>query len=81
MGPSVRSSGREAPGPGVKRTMPDEELDPGVPYLRSRGTQVSPNEASKVGGLVMASAPKKEVFSPKNSQRVPEGQRCNEATV
>ena len=69
MGSSVRSCGREAPGPGVRRAKPDEELDPGVAYLRSRAIQVSPSEASEVGALGMTSAPTKEVFHQRSSQR------------
>ena len=81
MGSSVRSRGREAPGLGVRRTRPDEELVPGVSYLRSRGTTASPSDGSKVGGLGMTSEPKKEVLRQRSSQKVPECQRCCEATV
>ena len=65
MGSSVRSLGREAPGPGVKRTGPEEELAPGV-SLRSRGTTVSPRVESKDGGPGMTSEPKKEVLRQRN---------------
>ena len=81
MGFSVRSRGREAPGPGVRRTRLDEALVPGVSYLRSRGTTASPSDGLKVGGLGMTSEPKKEVLHQRSSQRAPEGQRCYAATV
>ena len=64
-GSAVRSCGREALGPGVRRTRLEEELEaPGVSYLRSGGT-LSPSDALKGGGLGMTSGPKTAVFSPK----------------
>ena len=80
MGSSVRSLGREAPGPGVRCTRPEEELAFGV-SLRLRGTTVSPFVGSHDGGLGMTSDPKTEVFRQRRSQKVPEGQICCEATV
>ena len=80
MDSSARSRGREAPGPGVRRTGPEEEVAPGV-ALCSRGTTVSPRVESNVGGPGMTSQPQKEVLHQRSSQRVPEGQRCDEATV
>ena len=54
----VRRGG--APGPGVRRTGPDEELALGS--LRSRGTTVSPFNESKDGGPGMTNEPQIEVL-------------------
>ena len=80
MGSSARSLGREALGPGVQRTGPEEEEAPGV-SLRARGTTVSPRVESKAGGPGMTSEPKKEALRQRRSDKVPECQICCEATV
>ena len=64
---SVRVRRGAAPGPGVRRTRPDEELAPGS--LRSRGTTVSPCDESKDGGPGMTNAPQIEVLRLRSSQK------------
>ena len=73
----VRRGG--APGPGVRRTGPEEELAPGS--LRSRGTTVSPSDKSNGGGLGMTNEPQNEVLRQRNSKNVLMGQIVCEATA
>ena len=69
---SVRVRRGVAPGPGVRRTGPDEELALGS--LRSRGTTVSPFNESKDGGPGMTNEPQIEAFRRRSLQNMFEGQ-------